>query len=160
MPDINYISHLNNFFVKIQSDTKMNTTHVSMYMALFYHWNKARFSSEFFINRNEIMLMSRIGSKGTYHKCLRDLSEWKYIIYKPSHNPHIGSKIYMYDFGTSSVQVVNRYSTNSGTTTVSKVGQVSGPYINNNKHSKQYKQQNQNSDFLKVENDKDYDQPL
>ena len=160
MSDINYISHLNQFFVKIQSDTKMNTTHVSMYMALFYHWNKARFSSEFFINRNEIMLMSRIGSKGTYHKCLRDLSEWNYIIYKPSHNPHIGSKIHMYDFGTSSVQVVNRYSTNSGTTTVSKVGQVSGPYINNNKHSKHYKQENQNSDYLKVENDKDYSQPL
>lgn len=160
MADINYISHLNQFFIKIQSDTKMNTTHVSMYMALFYHWNRARFSAGFFINRNEIMSMSRIGSKGTYHKCLRDLTEWKYIIYKPSHNPHIGSKIYMFNFGTSTEQVVNRYSTKSGTTTVSKVGQVSGPYINSNKHSKQYKQKTQNSDFLKVEKDKDYNQPL
>lgn len=146
MSDINYISHLNQFFAKIQNDNKMNPTHVSMYMALFYFWNKARFSSEFFINRNEVMQMSRIGSKGTYHKCLRDLSEWKYIIYKPSHNPHIGSKIHMFDFGTSTEQVVNRYSTKSGTS-------IGALY-------KQYKQENKNSDFLKVENDKDYGIPL
>ncbi len=134
MSEINYISHLNQFLGKVQNDTRLNPTHVSMYLALFYYWNKARFSSEFFINRNEIMLMSRIGSKGTYHKCLHDLSEWKYIIYKPSHNPHIGSKVHLFNFGTSTEQVVNRYRTKSGTTTVSKVGQVSGPYINNNKH--------------------------
>ena len=160
MSEINYISHLNQFLVKVQNDTRLNPTHVSMYLALFYYWNKARFSSEFFINRNDVMKLSRIGSKGTYHKCLHDLSEWKYIIYKPSHNPHIGSKVHLFNFGTSIEQVVNRYRTKSGTTTVSKVGQVSGPYINNNKHSKHYKQENQNSDYLKVENDKDYNQPL
>ena len=160
MSEINYISHLNQFLTKVQGDTRLNSTHVSMYLALFYYWNKARFISEFFINRNDIMVLSRIGSKGTYHKCLHDLSEWKYIVYKPSHNPHIGSKVYMFNFGTSTEQVVNPYSTKSGTTTVSKVGQVSGPYINNNKHSKHYKQENQNADFLKIENDKDYNQPL
>lgn len=52
----------------------------------------------------------------------------------------------MFDFGTSTEQVVNRYSTKSGTS-------IGALY-------KQYKQENKNSDFLKVENDKDYGIPL
>lgn len=89
----NYITHLNCFFDKLQNDNRFNTTHVSLYMALFHLWNQARFANDFFINRNEVMQLSRIGSKGTYHKCLHNLSDWKYIVYKPSYNPQIGSLI-------------------------------------------------------------------
>lgn len=133
MPEINYITHLNHFFLKLSKDDRLNTTHVSMYMALFNFWNQARFSSDFFINRNEVMTLSRIGSKGTYHKCIKDLSEWKYINYMPSKNPNIGSKIKMYNFSTSSEQATNQQRIEKGTSGE----QVSGPYINNTKQKKQ-----------------------
>uniref|UniRef100_UPI00404B52FA hypothetical protein n=2 Tax=Gelidibacter sp. TaxID=2018083 RepID=UPI00404B52FA len=153
MPEVNYITHLNNFFLKLSKDTRLNTTHVSMYMALFNFWNQARFSSEFFINRNEVMTLSRIGSKGTYHKCIKDLSDWKYIIYMPSKNPNIGSKIKMYNFSTSSEQATNQQRTEIGTS----CEQVSGPYINNTKQKKHlnvFKPQNKNEVIIFFEENK------
>ena len=135
MQSINYIQHLNGFFIKTTNDSRLNATHISLYMALFYYWNLARFPAEFFINRNEVMTRARIGSKGTYHKCLKDLHKWKYLHYKPSHNPTIGSKIHMFNFGTTTVQVPNSTCTKSETSTE----QVSGPYIN---MYKQYKHEN------------------
>ena len=156
MSSVNYISHLNNFFLKIPKDKRLKTTHISLYLALFYTWNNARFSKEFFINRNEIMQQSKIGSKGTYHKCITELSKWKYLKYTPSYNPQIGSTINMFDFGTAPEQVANQHRTNNGTGSV----QVSGPYINNTKDNKQYKQRHNDFDSLKVENDKDYNEPL
>ena len=43
----------------------------------------------------------KIGSKATYHRCLKNLNDWKYIYYMPSHNPYKGSQIKMLKFGTS-----------------------------------------------------------
>ena len=93
MSEINYIKHLNIFFQNLSQDKRLNATHVSMYVVLFYQWNSTRFSDEFYINRNEIMSLSKIGSKGTYHKCLKDLHQWKYLEYLPSYNPMKGSII-------------------------------------------------------------------
>ncbi|MDP3314177.1 hypothetical protein [Lutibacter sp.] len=132
MPEINYIKHLNSFFLELSQDKRLNATHVSMYVVLFYQWNNARFSDEFYINRNEIMSLSRIGSKGTYHKCLKDLHKWQYLEYLPSYNPQIGSSIKMFEIGTPIEQVVNRTYTKSDTGSV----QVSGPYLNIYKHDK------------------------
>jgi hypothetical protein len=39
------------------------------------------------------MRLSKIASKATYHKCMRDLHEKKYVIYEPSFNPYRGSKV-------------------------------------------------------------------
>jgi len=43
-------------------------------MALFQLWNNNRFPDEFYINRNEVMQFSRIGSKTTYHRCIKELT--------------------------------------------------------------------------------------
>jgi len=134
MAEINYIRHLNTFFLRLGEDKRLNATHVSMYVVLFYQWNNARFSTEFYINRNEIMSLSRIGSKGTYHKCIKDLHQWKYLEYLPSYNPQIGSSIKMFKFDTPNEQVVGQVHTKKGTGNV----QVSGPYININKHNRNF----------------------
>lgn len=85
----------------------MNPSHVSMYMTLFLLWNSSYFKSEFYINREELMRRSKIGSTSTYHRCVKQLDHWGYIIYQPSHNPFKGSKIKMFNFCTSTEQVAN-----------------------------------------------------
>ena len=107
MQSVNYIKHLKNAWVLFSKDSRLNPTHISLYMALFQIWNINRFPEEFFINREEVMRFSKIGSKSTYHKCVKELSYWKYIIYYPSHNPFKGSKIKMFKFETSTEQVAN-----------------------------------------------------
>jgi hypothetical protein len=92
---MNYIKHLSGFFQKIIHDTELNPTHVSLYMALFQTWNVNRFQNPISITRNEMMRISKIYSKATYHKCINELHLKEYIKYEPSHNPFKGSLIYV-----------------------------------------------------------------
>src|SRR5690606_38109390 len=103
--------HLNLAFEQFNKDPRLNPTHISLYMALFQYWNINRFPKVFHINRDEIMHMAKIGSKATYHRCLRDLDNSNYILYLPSHNPYKGSKIKMLVFCTSDKQVMDKYRT-------------------------------------------------
>jgi hypothetical protein len=44
------------------------------------------------------MRISKISSKATYHKCLRNLHDLGYINYQPSYNPFKGSHVVMFNF--------------------------------------------------------------
>ncbi|TPN84527.1 hypothetical protein [Aquimarina algicola] len=122
---MNYIKHLNSVFQTFTKDSRLNPTHISLYMALFQIWNINRFPPMFFINREEVMQLSKIGSKATYHRCIKELSYWEYVIYTPSHNPYKGSQIKMFTFGTTNKQEVNDHETGTKQALI--------PYINNNK---------------------------
>jgi hypothetical protein len=119
MQNVNYIKHLKGVFIQFSKDNRLNPTHISLYVALFQIWNSNRFLEEFYINREEVMSFSKIGSKSTYHKCIKELNHWKYIIYYPSHNPFKGSKIKMFNFGTTSGQVLYPSSPKNGQALVS-----------------------------------------
>lgn len=107
MGEINYIKHLNGLFEQFSRDSRLNPTHISLYIALFQCWNANYFREEFHINRDEVMHLSKIGSTATYHKCIKELCHWKYLLYIPSHNPFKGSKIKMFNFESSTEQAVN-----------------------------------------------------
>jgi hypothetical protein len=44
------------------------------------------------------MRISKISSKATYHKCLRNLHTLGYINYEPSYNPFKGSHVFLFNF--------------------------------------------------------------
>ena len=123
---MNYITHLNGIFHKFWKDSRLNPTHISLYMALFQVWNLSRFPEVFYINRQEIMTLSKVGSKATYHRCLRQLDNWNYLHYIPSHNPYKGSQVKMLKFDTSS-------ETTTSTSSEQIVGQALVPNTNSNK---------------------------
>lgn len=60
-------------------------------MAIFQLWNQNRFQNPISISRDELMRISKIASTATYHKCMKDLTDREYVIYKPSFNPFKGS---------------------------------------------------------------------
>lgn len=115
MKEVNYIKHLNAVFLHFSKDSRLNPTHISLYIALFQLWNANRFPEKFYINREEVMKYSKIGSKSTYHRCIKELSHWSYIVYYPSHNPFKGSKVKMLKFETSSGQAVVHNHPKNGT---------------------------------------------
>ena len=131
---MNYIKHLNGVLGQFSKDTRLNPTHISLYIALFQFWNYNRFPNEFYINREEVMKFSKIGSNTTYHRCIKELSHWKYILYSPSHNPFKGSKVKLFNFSTSDKQELYLDSTINEQALVSN--------ININKH---------NINFIKLE---------
>jgi hypothetical protein len=146
---MNYIKHLTGFFEKVAKDKLVNATHVSLYMALFQFWNCNRFKNPISISRDEVMRISKISAKATYHKCLKALHSQGYINYEPSYNPFRGSHVFMINFADdlkpipkneksassnfepSSEQIADK-SQSSNVTGHEQVGeQVVVPYINN-----------------------------
>lgn len=90
---MNYIKQLTHFFNKSTSDPNLTPTHMSLFMALFQTWNQSRFPKYIQIIRDDMMHLSKINSKATYHKAMAYLHKNRYIHYKPSYNPLKGSQI-------------------------------------------------------------------
>ena len=99
------------------------------------------------------MRISKISSKATYHKCLKNLHSLGYINYEPSYNPFKGSHVYLFNFSDDlkpipksekttipknepvfelvNEQVVNKSYTSSGTSNETGTEQALVSYINN-----------------------------
>jgi len=99
------------------------------------------------------MRISKISSKATYHKCLKNLHSLGYINYEPSYNPFKGSHVYLFNFSDDlkpipknekttmpknepvfelvNEQVVNKSCTSSGTSEQTSTEQALVSYINN-----------------------------
>lgn len=125
------------------------------------------------------MKLSKIGSRTTYHRCIKELNHWRYFEYQPSHNSFHGSKIRMFNFCTSDGQAVDSSQTKNCTSdgqalvSINKHIQTVKNKKNSNKpeifkksnfqnSEKQNKQQavDQYQDNLKISSDKNYDEPL
>jgi len=98
---MNYIKHLNAAFHEFYDDSRLHNGHISLYMALFFYWNLHHFPDEFYANRIEIMKLAKIGSRSTYHRLVKDLSNWEYIEYMPTQNPTQKTMIRMSQFCTT-----------------------------------------------------------
>lgn len=179
MEEVNYIQHLNGIFGQFAKDSRLNPSHISLYMALFQLWNINYFDSDFYINRQEVMKLGKLGSKATYHRSIKDLDNFKYIRYMPSHNPFHGSRVSLFNFGTSAEQAVNLQCPKNGTSPEQAVGHIN-KHIQTGKNNKNlnkpgnFKNQKsiefknpdklvsvgQNRDNLKTTTDKDYGEPL
>ena len=106
---MNYVTHLNAVFREFYSDKRLHSGHIGLYMALFFYWNLHHFAIRFYANRIEIMKMAKIGSRSTYHRLIKELSDWDYIEYLPTQNPTQKTMVRMCQFCTDS-------STNTGLT--------------------------------------------
>ena len=86
---------LSRFFNAIEDDAKINTTHISLYMALLQQWNLNGGESPFEITRHVVMRAAKINSRHTYNLCMRFLHEAGYINYFPSTNSCRQSRVYI-----------------------------------------------------------------
>jgi hypothetical protein len=144
---MNYIKHLTGFFIRIASEETIYPTHISLYLALFQSWNINRFKNPISISRDEMMKASRIASKATYHKCIKELQSMGFIDYLPSYNPYSGSEVIIHDlsdrkavFKNQTSSIIDQTIPISNQANSNDIEQVNEPNIyNNNKTSKNNK---------------------
>ena len=86
------------FFKAIEEDACIGSTHISLYIALYYFYCLNLFSNPIFIRRADVMKSSKISGIATYHKCMRDLITGGYIEYKPSFHPAVASEVIINEF--------------------------------------------------------------
>ncbi len=86
------------FMELAEKDPKMGAVHINLYFVLF---RLAHVSGEnpVSFSRPAIMSASKISSSATYHKCIRDLHDFGYIKYIPSHHPVLGSLAFLQVMG-------------------------------------------------------------
>lgn len=77
---------LSKFYNAIEKDARINTTHISLYMALLQQWNSSGGKKAMKVKRTELMKLAKINARYTYNKCINDLKEFGYINYSPSSN--------------------------------------------------------------------------
>ena len=123
---MNYILQLNGFFQRVAADDRLNPTHVSLYMAIFQYWNAGHFHNPVSISRQELMRISKICAKATYHKCIKDLNSFGYIQYMPSYNPFKGSLVFLFDLQSSA----RPFSPHDHTNIETRIEQAIAPYLN------------------------------
>lgn len=154
MTNMNYIKHLTGFFDKVINDHTLNPTHISLYIALFQFWNCNRFRNPISISRDEVMRISKISSKATYHKCLKNLHALGYIRYEPSYNPYKGSMVFMFNFSenlkpkkkSNAKQVKDKQQTsNLPTTEQEEVSYINNTNSTNNIKSLKVEEESPNS---------------
>ncbi len=146
---MNYIRHLAGFFDRVAKDDRLGPLHVSMYVSLFQFWNASRFKNPISISRSELMRVSKISAKATYHKCIKELNNYGYLRYEPSFNPIRGSLVYLFNFETGDEPLEER----SHTKIKPASSQVEEPYINNtniinSKLAKEQAHENTSSNFV------------
>jgi hypothetical protein len=88
------LRYLTDFFEAIGSDARISITHIGIYAALLQYRIENGFANPIQVFSYEIMTLAKLSSAITYHKCVRELSEYGYIRYEPSFNRTKGSKIY------------------------------------------------------------------
>ena len=77
----------------IQKHKGLSPFHISLYTAMLSLWQEQQYNTPFRVTRSKLMATSGIRSPATYHKCLKELIKEEYIIYEPSFDKHIASRI-------------------------------------------------------------------
>ena len=154
---MNYIQHLNSVFKRFAKDEQLKANHISLYMALFQIWNQSRFAEMIYLNRQEVMRMSKIGSLKTYHRSIKYLDGRRYIRYFPSHDPMVGSRVKVMVFkGRRLGKKGTTRKTTNVTTGQQPEEQLLPHLINSNKHIKTLDRQPSSEiiviDFFKAKN--------
>ena len=93
------LNYLSDFFEAIKSDARISITHIGIYTALLQYRIERNFINPIHVFSHEIMSIAKLSSAITYHKCVRELSDYGYIRYEPSFNRTKGSKIYFVERG-------------------------------------------------------------
>jgi len=83
------------FFNAIETDPRVNSRHISLYTSLFLFWINKKEEKALELYSKEVMNTCKISASSTYHKTIRELHEFGYIIYDPSFNHNHGSRVHL-----------------------------------------------------------------
>lgn len=91
------LQSLCDFFDAIEKDGRIGSTHICIYAALLSYRAQHGFANPIHVFSHEIMRIAKIASRMTYYRCVRELSDYGYIMYKHSFKKTKASRIYFMD---------------------------------------------------------------
>lgn len=91
------LQQLTHYISRMVSDTRLKPVHLSLSLALCHVWITSQFQRPYRISRRLMMKASRIRSKSTYHRALKELQAFGYLKYSPSYHPRKASEVVIPD---------------------------------------------------------------
>jgi len=86
-------NHINRLYIRFTADKRVNVWHISLYHAILHLWETGGQQNKVRISRKTLMALAHFNSIVTYHKCIGQLQEMGYIIYRPNYDCYAGSWI-------------------------------------------------------------------
>jgi hypothetical protein len=102
---MNYIRHTRIAHELLSGQAAATPHHISLYWALFFQWNTARFADS--LDHQAVMQAAHIGNKRTYTATLYDLETWGLLTYQPSQSRHQPSRCFMQVLPVAEMPPVN-----------------------------------------------------
>lgn len=84
---------LTRFIDRMVLDSRLRPVHMALSLVLCHNWSSNHFQYSYRVTRDTLMKASRIRSRATYHKALKDLQTYGYLKYVPSHHPRKASGV-------------------------------------------------------------------
>ncbi|MDP5200185.1 MULTISPECIES: hypothetical protein [Flavobacterium] len=84
------------FFQAIENDFRIGTTHIAIFAALLQFRATKDFINPIQAYSLEIQNIAKVVSPKTYHKCMKELDSYGYIVYVPTKNKNKRSSIYFH----------------------------------------------------------------
>ena len=100
---MNYVQHSRAAHERLRAQAGATPHHVSLYWALFFQWNAARFPTALDLDHAATMQAAHIGSRHTYRATLRDLDAWNLLTYHPSQSRYDASRCFLRDLSCPDV---------------------------------------------------------
>ncbi|CAN5529999.1 hypothetical protein BH09BAC6_BH09BAC6_13780 [soil metagenome] len=80
-------------YSRIAEDTRVTVWHIGLYTSMLILWSQSGFSEQVKVSREKLMTLAHFRSITTYHKCIRQLQDFGYIVYLPTYDCYAGSVI-------------------------------------------------------------------
>jgi hypothetical protein len=87
------LQQLTNYIKKVTSDARLKPIHIAMALALCDVWIVKQFQQPYRVSRRALMQASKIRSKATYHRVIKELQSFGYLKYNPSYHPINASQV-------------------------------------------------------------------
>jgi len=83
------------FCTAITDDCRIRPAHISLYVALLDAWRLQAYDAPVRISRGQVMKTAKFSSRATYNNAVNELHEYGYIIYLPSPDPRVKSRVWL-----------------------------------------------------------------
>ena len=83
------------FCAAIADDCRIRPAHISLYVALLDAWRLQAYDAPVRISRGQVMKTAKFSSRATYNNAVKELHKYGYIIYLPSPDPRVKSRVWL-----------------------------------------------------------------
>lgn len=85
--------HLEQFFNKVDSDSRLTVSHMGLLAALIRLAYMQKENKVIRVSRSKLMKLSHMRSPPTFHRYFKELQDYGYITYIPSYHPGFRSTV-------------------------------------------------------------------